>query len=242
MAEVHMNRDILDEQGKPIAKHNAITTRAVKWLGANWRVWVPLGISLVALLISGWAALLSARNSEVTSRLSKLDFRPILRLNTLFVSVGKIPPHWELTNTGSVEAVQVEVQMISHRYFPAKQMIQVSLTGSEETTSIPKIAPQETKSCVFPNGWLDTNARLQDPPQCNIMEMLLTYRRPQDLKEYSESAYYFVDPNGFWVLETSSSLKGELYESMKAALLKINRRTPGSIYRKWDGDLLHPNE
>ena len=237
-----MDPDILDEQGKPISKHNAITTRAVKWLRANWRVWVPMAVSLVALLISGWSAFLSSRNSEVTHRLAKLDFRPILRLNTLFVSIGKIPPHWELTNTGPVEAVHIKVQMISHRYFPTRQMIQISLTGSNETTSISTIAPQETKLNAFPKGWLDSNARLQDPPQFNIIEILLTYRRPQDLKAYSESAYYFVNPDGLWVHERSDSLKGELYESMKAALLKINRRGPGSVYREWGGDSLHPNE
>jgi len=237
-----MKPDILDEQGKPIAKNNAIAARAVKWLGANWRVWVPMSVSLVALSISGWSALLSTRNSEVTHRLAKLDFRPILRLNTLFVSVGKIHPHWELTNTGPVEAVQVEVQLISHRYFPVTEKIQVSMTGSDTVTSISTVAPQETKSCVFPKGWLDTNVRLQDPAQCNIMEILLTYRRPQDLKEYSESAYYFVDPKGLWAPETSSSLKGELYNSMKAALLKINRGGLLSIWRALDGDLLHPNK
>jgi hypothetical protein len=237
-----MNSNILDEQGKPVVKRNQFMTRAVKWLGANWRVWVPMGVSLVALIISGWSAFLSTRNNEVTHRLSKLDFRPSLRLYSLFKSIGKTPPHWELTNIGPVEAVQVKVQLISHRYFPTRQMIQVSLTGSDEVTSILKIAPQEWKWKAFPEGWLETNARLQNPPQCNIIEILLTYRRPQDLKEYSESAYYFVDPNGFWVPERSSSLKGELYESMKAALLKINREGPGSIYREWAGDSLHPNE
>ena len=236
-----MKSNILDEQGKPVVKHNAVMTRAVKWLRANWRVWIPISVSLLAILISGWSAFLSTKNSGITYRLAKLDFRPILSLETLFVSIGKIPPHLELTNIGPVEAVQVKVQLISHRYFPATEMIQISLTGTDETTSISTIAPQETKSCVFPKGWLDSNARLHDPPQCNIMEILLNYRRPQDLKAYSESAYCFVDPNGFWTTETSSSLKGELYESMKAALLKINREGPGSIYREWDGDSLHPN-
>lgn len=238
-----MNSNILDEQGKPVVKHDPITNRATKWLGANWRVWVPMAVSLVALLISGLSLFLYMKNSEVTQKLAKLDFHPILSLDTLFVTIGKIPPHWELTNIGPVEAVQVKVQLISHRYYPTTEMIQISLTGPGGTTSISTIAPQETKSYTFPKGWLDTNARLQNPPQCNIIEILLTYRRPQDLREYSESAYYFVDPNGFWVPETSSSLKGELYESMKAALLKINRKGPMSLlYREWGGDSLHPNE
>lgn len=237
-----MGSNILDEQGKPVVKHNAIMARVVKWLGANWRVWIPMSVSFVALLISGWSVFLSTKNSEVTHRLAKLDFRPNLRLHSWFKSIGKTPPHWELTNIGPVEAVQVKVQLISHRYLLTSQEIGLSLTRSDLVTSIPKVAPQEWKWKAFPEGWLDTNARLQNPPQCNIMEILLTYRRPQDLKEYSESAYYFIDPNGLWKPERSGSLKGELYESMKAALPKINREGPGSMYGEWRSDSLHPNE
>lgn len=204
-------------------------------------MWVPISISVVAIAISGWSAFLSTRNSEVTRRLSKLDFRPSFRLASLLKSVGNTPPHWELTNTGPVEAVQTRVQMISHRFFPQTKTIQVSVSASWDTTTTPKIIPQETKSYEFRKGWLDINARLNDPPQCNIMEILLTYRRPQDLKEYSESAYYFVDPNGFWVHEGSSSLKGEPYESMRTALFKVYRG-PHSVYTEWDGDPLHSNE
>jgi hypothetical protein len=237
-----MNPDILDEQGKPIPKRDAVTTRGVRWLGANWRVWVPIGISFIALLISGWSASLSTRNSEVTRRLSKLGFRPVLRLETLLRPAGKSLPHWQLTNTGPLEAVQIKVQMILHRYFPETKMVQGHVTATWNTSAIPKLEPQETKAYAFREGFLETESRIQNPPQYNIMEILLTYRRPQDLKEYSESAYYFVNPNGLWVHEEESSLKGELYESMRAALVKMDRLGPVSVYREWPGDPLHRNE
>lgn len=54
-----------------------------------------------------------------------------------------------------MKAVQIEVQLVSHRYFPARKMIQVSGTGSDETTTIPKVAPQETKSYEFPKWWIE---------------------------------------------------------------------------------------
>jgi hypothetical protein len=161
-------------------------------------------------------------------------------LYSLFKSVGKIPSHWELTNTGPVEAIQIKVEMISYRYFPEKQKFLMALKDSSNTTTISKIAPQETKSYRFLEGWLDANARLRDPPQCNVMEIRVTYRRPQDLEEYSESAYYFVDPDGLWVQEGSSSLKGDLYDSMGRALFSVDRGRL-SVYREWDGDPLHPN-
>lgn len=235
-----MNREILDDQGEPITKQSTRTVRTCKWVTRNWRVWVPIFISLVALVISAWSACQSAKNSEVTRRLSKLDFRPTLRLESLFKAIGKIPPHWSLTNIGPVEAVQIKVEMISHRYIPGQKKMSLSLKNTINTTAISTIPPQETRAYKFQDGWLEANARLQDPPQCYVMEILVTYRRPQDLKEYSESAYYFVDPAGLWVPENSSSLQGEPYDSMKTALFKMDRGS-FSIYREWEGDRLHSN-
>jgi hypothetical protein len=235
-----MDSDILNEQGRAIRKKNTRIVRLFKCAKRNWSVWVPVLISLVALAMSGWSAWQSAKNNQVARRLSKLDFRPTLRLYSLFKPVGKIPPHWELTNTGPIEAIQIKVEMISHRYFPQKKGFMASLRNSINTTTISSIKPQETKSYEFQEGWLNSNARLQDPVQFNVMEILVTYRRPQDLKDYSDSAYYFINPNGLWVCEGSNSLKGEPYESMMTALFKLNRG-PFSIYREWEGDRLHSN-
>lgn len=240
-----MNCDILDEDGKPIPRQSTRIVRLWECVRRTWKVWVPIVISIIiavaALVISGLSYRQSAKNSEITHMLSKLDLRPRFKLYTLFKSTGKIPPQWGLTNTGPVEAVQVKVQMVSHRYFPARQMIQISLTGSNETTAISEIGPQATKSYAFGKGWLNTNARVQEPAQHNIMEIMVTYRRPQDLREYSESAYYFVNPDGLWVGERDSSLKGELYESMRTAVSKLDRG-PFSVYEERSGDPLHPNQ
>ncbi len=241
----NMHSDILDDHGKPIPRESWRIIQICKCVGRSWRTWVPILISLGALGISIWSVYVSSKNSDVTQRLSKLDFRPRLRLNTLFKSVGNTPPHWQLTNMGPVEAVQVQVKIFAHRrvsYKTGETKIGMSLYDSSNKTTIPSIIPQETKLFQFNKGWLDGNARIQKPPQHNVMEIMVIYRHPQDLEEYSESAYYFVDPDGHWVHETSSSLKGEPYESMKKELLEMNREVPFSIYQEFGGDRLHPNK
>lgn len=245
-----MNRDILDDQGKPIPRQSTRTARLWDCVRRTWKIWVPIAISMLisvaALAISGLSYRQSAKDSEVTHRLSKLDFRPRLRLYSLLTPVGKIPPHWTLTNTGPVEAVHVQIKMISHRYIPGhipnQKKMSMSMLDSTNTTTISSIQPQETKSYKFREGWLDSNARIQEPPQHNVMEILVTYRHPQDLEEYSESAYYFVNPGGFWVPEGSSSLKGELYESLRMRLSGVVREGPSSVYKEWPGDPMHTNK
>jgi len=148
-----MSHDILDEQGNPIPKWDSMLTRTLRWLGTNWRFWVPIGISLVALLVSSWSALQSTRNSAVTYRLSKLDFRPILVLNTHFAVHGNIPPHWTLTNAGPVDAVQVEVAMISHRYRPPIEKL-MQVLDTPDTTALAKIRRRRQRDMRFQSyGW-----------------------------------------------------------------------------------------
>ena len=235
-----MNPDILDEKGQPITKRSKRIIRHCKFVWRNRQIWSPI-LSIIAIIISGLSVWQSMKNNEVTRRLNKLDLRPRFMLCSLFKSIGSIPPHWELTNIGPIEAVQVKVEMFSHRYFPKTKKIQASLQNSSNTTIISKIDPQETRSCKFKKGWLEESARVQEPPQNNVMEIMITYRRPQDLKEYKESAFYFVNPDGLWVPEGEYLLKGELYESIKKALFIVDRGQ-FSVYRELSGDPLHSNQ
>lgn len=244
-----MNRQILDDEGQPIPRRTTCLKRLEESLVAKWKVILPIVmsclVSVAALAVSIWSAHVATRDSEVTRRLSKLEFHPVLELQTVLNPVGNITPFWQVTNTGPVEAVQVKVQFFTHWYSSKLDMIQIAgKTGGPGTTSIIEtIKPQEVKGFEFPRGFLDTNARLYDPPQHNILEILITYRRPQDLNEYSESAYYFVNADGLWVPEMENSIRGaEPYESMRAALSRLKRTGPGSPYMEWGGDILHVNE
>jgi hypothetical protein len=242
-----MNNQILKHQGKIIQQQSKMK-KSWEWLKINWKLCLPLLISLLAFGVSIWANYIAcnandiaSKSHDLTLKISKLDLRPIIELNTLFKSIGKIPPHLSLTNIGPIEAQQVKIRMISHRYIPKQNKILISMSDSSNDIFEEKINPQETKSHKFPEGWLNTNARIQSPPQHNVMEIQITYRRPQDLEKYDESAYYFVNPDGIWVPEKSNSLNSELYDSIKAAIFNIDKEKM-YIYKEFGRDKLHSNK
>jgi len=210
-----------------------------RWAGKNWKVWAPISISGLALVVAIHANIISSRNTLVAYRLSKLDFRPIIRLDTLFRSAGKTPPHLTVTNIGSIDALQVKIQMYSHRFFPETGEIQVIVQDSTNNIFIEGIRPQESRAFKFNNTWLNVSARLETPVQNNVIEIRITYRRPQDLKEYDESAFYFVNPDGLWASEKDSSLNTEFYETIKVAVFGLTLKD-AFIYNEWEGDRLHP--
>ncbi|MDP2911015.1 MAG: hypothetical protein Q8N76_01600 [Candidatus Omnitrophota bacterium] len=244
-----MNKNILGHNGEPVKEQHKINL-ILNWIGKNWKAWLPitvsifaLGVSVAGYFIADRANKIASKNYDITQKLSKLDFRPIIRLDTLFRSAGKVPPNFGLTNIGSVEAQQIKVSMIIHRYFPEAEKIRVVVTGTENDVIIPKLVPQERRAFKFQDIWLNTNARMETPPENNIMEIRITYCRPQDLKKFDESAFYFINPEGLWVSEGESSLKLEKYQKMKSALLSLKAsKNIKSIYEEWKGDELHPND
>ncbi len=219
----------------------------IHWL-KKWTLWVPILCSLIALFISIWSNMISreanriaSQNNELTKKIEKLDFRPILRIHSLFKTIGKLPPHFTITNVGSIEAQQIKIKMYGHRFFAKTNNINISGTNSTNDIYIKKLLTQETKAFEFREGWLNKNARLAQLPQHNIMEIKITYRRPQDLTEYDESSFYFVNPDGLWVSEKSSSLNTDFYKKIKEILFQRISDENNMIYWEWRGDLLHTN-
>ncbi|RKY30876.1 MAG: hypothetical protein DRP74_06045 [Candidatus Omnitrophota bacterium] len=244
-----MKRKNFNHTGQPTEKQHKIKiflSRLIK----NWKQWVTvlvsviaLGVSITGIYIANKANEIALKNHDITQKLSKLDFRPIIRLYTLFRPAGKIPPHFALINIGPEDALQIKVRMLTHRYSPKREKMYASIANTLYDVVIPKLSPQETKAFKFKGGSLDSNARLATPPENNIMEIRVTYRRPQDLQEFDESAFYFINPEGLWVPERSSSIESENYQKMKKALLNWkSSKNIISIYDEWKGDDLHVND
>jgi len=202
----------------------------------NWlKTWAPIILSIAAISIA-------CSNHELTRRLEKLDFRPGIRLTTFFSPVKDNPSYLTITNTGPVEAVQIRIRMFTHRYFSKTGTVRMSLNNSLHDIDAGKLTPRESKDYIFNDTWLNINARLIQPPEHNIMEIQITYRRPQDLKEYDESAFYFVNPKGSWAPENSSSLNTEPYKKIKKEMFDYKyKRMWDIIYKEWSGDSLHEN-
>jgi hypothetical protein len=208
----------------------------------KWKTYLQLigvGLSILALYVS-WRAYDNSVLARKDARaISGLDLKPKISLNTLFKEINKIPPHYVISNNGPVDALQIEVQLISHRYRKDISKIKVSTTGSDERKIIPKLPPLTNIAFKFPELWLDVNARIEQPPEHNIMEIRISYRRPPDMMKYTESAFYFINKEGRWVAENDNSLDKDIYAPIKNAMFENIKQGDMLIKNMLRTDILH---
>lgn len=186
-----------------------------------------LGISRASLSVSEGIR-------QDNRRVEKLDLEAEIKLDVDFKGFKDIPPHFTIGNSGPIDAVQIVVRFISHRYDSTSEKIRLSGYGSEETFSIDKLAPLEYKSFILSEDFLDVNARLQNPQENNILEALIIYRKEPDRELLAKRAVYFINPEGRWVGESDNSLIDDKYNKMKNAWL--NHKGPLFIDHS---DILH---
>ena len=199
---------------------------------------------LVTTGIAMYAAVIGTLAWKDTHAIGRLDLKPQLRLRTTFMQIGDIPPRFTIFNEGPIDAVQMKIDLMTHRYLEAEDKTKkarlVTIWGTDTTWTIPKLPPVFAKSIEFPKGWLAINARSGEFPHHNVMEIRLTYRVEPDMRQFIDSAFYFVNPEGMWVKENNSSLTPEVYDPIKDAIYqRLGRKYPfpGSFY-----DTLHPVE
>ncbi len=142
-----------------------------------------------------------------------------------------------LRNQGPVDAHQLEAKFITHQYYEKTKKIQVSGRGSDTTFTIPKLSPFKDVTFEVSEHFLYGNAMLQEPKEYNILELRISYRRFPDYPKFSESAFYYVNPDGLWVGEYSSSLSSDLYERLKQAAYAMLSK---DITLDLGWDRLHP--
>jgi hypothetical protein len=173
-----------------------------------------------ALLLSVVAILQSHKAKNDLRILNKIDFRPKIALRARLEKISnQIPAHINIINRGPVDAIQVQIQFYFHKYFPKQQKVRASATGSDLQWIIDKLTPLKPKNILINESSLNDllPAFSDNEKHYRILEIRLNYRREVGLKEYSESAFYFVSPEGKWVSEASSALNSEIYKPIKEA-------------------------
>ena len=187
-----------------------------------------------ALIVSGLAYKVTLEAQRDTRAITGLDRRPVLAFDAFFRKFDDHPPsHYTVSNIGSVAAIHLEILPITHRYNSSDRDFQVSSYDGRQI--IVELRPLKSETFEFSEHFLNVNARLAEPPEHNILEIRLTYRHPSDMREFVESAFYFVNPDGFWVKENSQSLTPEVYGPIKEAALKFAKR----MYFSNPSDPLH---
>ena len=180
-------------------------------------------IALAAVILSSyaiWQSHIAFKNAKI---LNKLDFRPTLCLRTQLYEINnKIPAHINIKNTGPVDAVQFQIQLYFLRYLPTKKKVGIAATGSDLQWTHDRLPPlKEINININRISLANMLPSIRsDEEQYRILEIRLTYRREVDLKEYSESAFYFTNPKGRFVNENDNSLDSEIYTAIKEAAFK----------------------
>ncbi len=159
--------------------------------------------------------------------------RPILKLESHF---NMTPPYFTILNDGPVEAKQLKINLCSLYVKDGK--IKLFGYSSDKEYVVHQLDSLKPIAIRFDEKWLNTNARLQKPLEHNILEIRLTYRRPSDLQQFQESAFYFINPEGRWVSENDNSLAPKIYDPIKRAVLKDSKKM--EIW--YPADALHPKE
>lgn len=181
------------------------------------------GLSEIIALIAVVISTIAIRQSHLARRdariLDKLDFRPTLSLRAQLHGIDKIPAHINIKNKGAVDAIQVQIKFYFLKYLPYKKKVGAAATGSDLQWTIDRLPPLKQVNIKINETSLATLLpAINTEEHYRILEIFLTYRRDVDLRKYSESAFYFVNPEGKWVGEQSSSLNPETYNPIKEAV------------------------
>lgn len=182
-----------------------------------------------------------SKNAKAPERLPQtvagLNFRPDLKVDAWF---NISPPYFTISNDGPGIAEQLIIDLCTHFFKDGK--IKKFIYGNEpklqyKISELKPLTPPIT--FLFDEDWLNVNARLQKPLEHNIIEIRLTYRVPPDLNQkFQESTFYFINPEGRWVSENNSSLKPEIYNQMRHAVLEASK----SLKTDYRHDPLHQIE
>lgn len=208
-----------------------------KWLRGNWVGILSLIVAAGAMGYAREANRISADSAKVTRQLAKLGLRPMLRIHGMLNPNGDRLPRLEIQNWGPVDAVHIRVRIITHRYSEKSHAIGHSATMPSADLKLAKLPPNGEHEFSLAERLLP----IEDPAQYSVCELRISYRRPQDLLEYAEAAFYFVNHGGNWVSERDRSLWTPLHVKIRAALEEHLMREDLRLYEvPPGGDLLHP--
>ena len=201
------------------------------------KIGYPEIITVVAIILSGvviWQNFIAQKDSRAVSG---LDLKPILKLDARLNKAKYKNFHVVVYNSGPVDAYQLEIHLVHHRYIKELNKISISGGGTETRHTIPKLLPFKQVVFTVPKHFIYGQALIQNLPEHNVLEIRMVYRRSPDMAQFADSSFYFVSPDGLWVGEHSSALVPETYGPIKQAAFEMLKR---SQIKDLHWDTLHP--
>jgi hypothetical protein len=189
-------------------------------ISLDWSKVVAL-IALVVSVIAVWQSYLARSDAR---RIAKLDLRPELSVGAQLNADKQLPLYIRVYNAGPVDATQLQVKIVVHRYFEQFDKVSISGTVSELQWTIGDLSVFKSETIMIDYPSYDDYLPDFENEHHRILELQLTYRRRIDLQKFTESAFYFRNPVGRWVGEADNSLPDSTYGPIKDAA--FNRFKP----------------
>ena len=163
---------------------------------------LALIISVFSLYYAHEANLISENNRTDIRELNKLNIMPIIDLRLHLDSSNKTPPYIEITNSGPIDIIQLEIKLIELRYSTKKEKIHLAGSGSDVNWKFTSLNVNQSRQIEIPSPWFEYNyyeklSKLNNEPIENIViEAYISFRREPNLKLYERRAFYFLDSDG----------------------------------------------
>jgi len=207
---VSRGRDRGKGEGEGLWQMEQVTDKFLKIGLSNFIAFAALVLSFVSI---GQSCL--ARRDA--AKVNKLDLRPELTVYARLYQDGTATPYIDITNKGPVDAVQVEIGLYVLRYSPERKKIMLGGTTGELQWTFERLP--HLKATTLKVSELDLYSlfpALDSEEKGNqAVELRLTYRREVDLKQYTASAFYFMNEEGRFVSEGDPSVDSEIYEPIR---------------------------
>ena len=189
-------------------------------------IFIAFGALIVAIIFGIYSSKVAINSRDLANQayqdsrsMSLLDLDPKIGLTSLLRKAGKTSPHFRISNDGPVDAVQLDVQLLQHK-FDLPNLGSVSGFISDDRHQRDRLKPFESFTFEIPPHFLEKPTDPLTEPLNEVMEVHISYRRESDRKSYSRRAVYFIDPNQEWVSENDQSINSEKYVDFKAAALR----------------------
>jgi len=224
-------------QGRPALLSAASRSSILQYVFKNILSILAFLVSVGALYMS-YLAIKESREAVSNYRLvEKLGIDPVLRLYSDFCMTSDCVPKLKIRNDGKVDAIQSRLVFSGYISAPESHDMFMRFNFSDWDYSIPAIEPGRVAEVSLPKGFLSnaiaaakkfkvnfSDGKTMDTATLQenriILEVLVTFVRKADLKEYRNRALYFLNPEGRLVSDQDSTVQGKIYQELRQAAIK----------------------
>lgn len=235
-----MSPKILNAQGQPVDPATTGSCRLWRWLRGNWKTWVPIAISLLAIGISASTAWFAHGQKRIAESLARLHLDPTLSLD--FDLPPDENPVVVIQNRSDVSAFSVSAGYSLYLFDPNGALQHAAKAGryfQDQVMYEKELRPMKWVSAEL----LDVHHRADS---VSVYVFWLRFYREQDMKEYNQRMLFFVRNRTAYAQEDFRHEKGysRILHQIDAFVFPEQSLPPGTMKRLiqvWDQNTAEPD-